>query len=401
MAHFSSSFYEKLAQDYQTPLYIYKREIIEQQIDKLNAAFSCPIKIKYAMKALSNPHILKVMLDKKVGIDAVSINEVKLALKVGFKAEEILFTPNCVAFEEIEEAIKLGVQINIDNLYHLELLANQYSKVKVFIRINPHIMAGGNSKISTGHIDSKFGISIHQIGKVLELEKRYKLNITGLHVHTGSDILEADVFLQVADVIFSIADKFTNLEVIDFGSGFKVPYFNGDSQTNLLSVGEKLSKKFHEYQQKRGINLEMWFEPGKFLVSAAGELLVKCNLVKITPSRIFVGVDSGLNHLIRPMMYDSHHEIENVSNLNGEEHIYTVVGQICETDTFAYNRILKKVEPGHLLILKNAGAYGFSMASNYNLRTRPAEVLVTGDEVKIIRLREKFDDLEHNVAPFT
>lgn len=400
MAHFNKAFYQKLSDEFSTPLYLYKKEKIVEQIKKLKGAFLEPIKIKYAMKALSNPHILKIMLQENVGIDAVSINEVKLALRVGFSAQDIIYTPNCVAFEEIEEAIKLGVVINIDNLRHLKLIGQHYPDQEVFVRINPHIMAGGNAKISTGHIDSKFGISIHQMNKVLTYQKEYGLKIVGLHVHTGSDIIEADVFLQVAEVIFSIADQFENLKAIDFGSGFKVAYYPGDLETNLKVVGEKLSKRFREYNDSRGLNLEMWFEPGKFLVSESGELLVRCNLVKITPSRLFVGVNSGLNHLIRPMMYDSHHEIENVSNTSDQKHTYTVVGQICETDTLAYNRTLSKVEAGDLLVIKNAGAYGFSMASHYNMRTRPGEVLVEDDQAKLIRKREELDDLNANVVDF-
>ena len=247
------------------------------------------------------------------GLDTVSIQEVQLGLKAGFKAENIIFTPNGVSMNEIEKVASLGVQINIDNLTILEQFGTKYQDIPVCIRINPHVMAGGNSNISVGHIDSKFGISIHQIPHILRIVENTKMHINGVHMHTGSDILDIEVFLHAAEILFETASKFNDLDFIDFGSGFKVPYKFGDIETNIEELGEKLSKRFHSFCKTYGKDLELAFEPGKFLVSEAGYFLTKVNAIKQTTSTVFAQVDSGFNHLIRPMLYGSHHEIINIS----------------------------------------------------------------------------------------
>ena len=254
-------------------------------------------------------------------------------------------------------------------------------------------MAGGNYKISTGHSNSKFGISIYQFQQIMEIVQKHGVQIKGLHIHTGSEIAETEVFIKMAEILFGMAGDFPNLSFIDFGSGFKVAYKEGDMVTNIYDLGLKLSKAFNDFCQRYGRKLEMWIEPGKFIVSEAGTFLVKTNIVKPTPSVTFVGVNSGLNHLIRPMMYDAYHHIVNVSNPSGSQKIYTIVGYICETDTFGSDRKLHEVREGDLLAFKNAGAYCFSMSSNYNSRLRPAEVLVVNKEAKLIRERETIEDL--------
>lgn len=389
---------EGLVESFGAPLYVYDAEKIEQQFNTLNNAFEgVKLKIKYASKSLTNLSILRLL--KKLGseLDCVSIQEVHLGLKAGFAPDQILYTPNCVAFEEVRAAVELGVMINLDNISLLEQFGNAYhGDVPVCIRLNPHIMAGGNKKISTGHADSKFGISIYQMAHISKVVKTYGLNVTGLHMHTGSDILDAEVFLRAADILFDAAKHFDQLSFIDFGSGFKVAYKEGDITTDIAEVGEKLGGAFKTFCKAYGKELEMWFEPGKFLVSESGSFLVKTNVVKTTPATVFVGVNSGLNHLIRPMMYDAYHEIFNVSNPNATKRIYTVVGYICETDTFGLDRKLDEVKEGDILAFKNAGAYAFSMSSNYNSRLRPAEVLIYKGKAHLIRKREEFDDLLRN-----
>ena len=330
------------------------------------------------------------------GLDTVSIQEVQLGLKAGFKAENIIFTPNGVSMNEIEKVASLGVQINIDNLTILEQFGSKYQDIPVCIRINPHVMAGGNSNISVGHIDSKFGISIHQIPHILRIVENTKMHINGVHMHTGSDILDIEVFLHAAEILFETASKFNDLDFIDFGSGFKVPYKFGDIETNIEELGEKLSKRFHSFCKTYGKDLELAFEPGKFLVSEAGYFLTKVNAIKQTTSTVFAQVDSGFNHLIRPMLYGSHHEIINISNPKGKERFYTVVGYICETDTFGNNRKISEISEGDILAFKNSGAYCFTMASNYNSRYRPAEVLWYKEKSFEIRKEETFDDLVQN-----
>ena len=330
------------------------------------------------------------------GLDTVSIQEVQLGLLAGFAPEQIIFTPNGVSMSEIEEAMCLGVQLNIDNLSFLEQFGTQHPEVPVCIRINPHVMAGGNSNISVGHIDSKFGISIHQIPHILRIVENTKMHINGIHMHTGSDILDIDVFLYAAEILFETAKHFTELQFIDFGSGFKVPYKEGDIQTNIEELGERLSNRFNEFCKEYGRELTLAFEPGKFLVSEAGRFLVKVNVVKQTTSTVFAGIDSGFNHLIRPMFYGATHYIENISNPEGKKRFYSVVGYICETDTFASNRQIAEITEGDILCFHNAGAYCYTMASNYNSRLRPAEVLWQNGEAKLIRKAETFDDLVRN-----
>jgi len=389
---------ETLAQEYGTPLYVYDAKKIEDQINALKKAFSgLKLKIKYACKSLTNISILKLMKKYEVEIDAVSIQEVNLALKAGFQPEEILYTPNCVSFEEIKEAIKIGVVINIDNISILEQFGHEYhNTIPVCIRLNPHIMAGGNKKISTGHVDSKFGISIFQMRHLLRIIQTYNIKVVGLHMHSGSDILDAEVFIKSAEIFFDAAQEFKDLEFIDFGSGFKVAYRDGDVTTDIMQLGERLSASFKDFCKSYGRELEIWFEPGKFLVSEAGVFLVKTNVIKTTPATVFVGVDSGLNHLIRPMMYDSYHDIVNISHTNGINRIYTVVGYICETDTFGTDRKLSEVKEGDILAIKNAGAYCFSMSSNYNSRLKPAEVLIYNGKPLLIREKETFEDILKN-----
>ena len=381
-----------------SPVYVYDANKISSQYERLTKAFAAvpSLRINYAMKALSNVSILKLMRKLGAGLDTVSIQEVKLGLHAGFAPEQIIFTPNGVSMEEIEEAASLGVQLNIDNLSILEQFGSKHPQVPVCIRINLHVMAGGNSNISVGHIDSKFGISIHQIPHILRIVENTKMHINGIHMHTGSDILDIDVFLYAAEILFDTAKHFRELKFIDFGSGFKVPYKEGDIQTDIEELGERLSQRFLEFCKLYGRNLTLAFEPGKFLVSEAGFFLVKVNVVKQTTSTVFAQIDSGFNHLIRPMFYGATHFIENISNPEGKKRFYSVVGYICETDTFASNRQIAEISEGDILCFRNAGAYCYTMASNYNSRPRPAEVLWIDGQAKLIRKAETFEDLLRN-----
>ena len=387
-----------IADEFGTPVYVYHAERITAQYKKLQKAFSnCSARFFYACKSLTNVNVLKHIRSIGASIDCVSICEVKLSLLAGFKPEDILFTPNCVDFDEILEAKELGVYLNIDNISILEQFGNKFGNTyPVCIRLNPHIMAGGNFKISTGHIDSKFGISIHQMRHIERVVKTTGLHVIGIHMHTGSEIKDINVFLEGLEVMFNTAAHFPELKFIDLGSGFKVPYQPGDAETDISSLGEKVTQAFSEFEKETGKKLEVWFEPGKYLVSQCGYFIVKANVVKQTPATVFAGVNSGFNHLIRPMMYDAYHHIENISNPAGAERIYTVVGNICETDTFAWDRKLHEVREGDYLVFNNAGAYGFEMSSNFNSRLKPAEVLVKDNETRLIRKRDELDDLLRN-----
>jgi diaminopimelate decarboxylase len=391
----------QLAEQFGSPLYVYDAEKIQSQYNRLTKAFSKvdKLRINYAMKALSNVAILQLLKEMGSGLDTVSIQEVLLGLHAGYEPEKIFYTPNGVSLEEIEEVAAMGVQINIDNLSILEQFGTKYPNAPVCIRINPHVMAGGNTNISVGHIDSKFGISIHQLPHLVRIVENTKMNIVGIHMHTGSDILDIEVFLYAAEILFDVAKNFKNLEFLDFGSGFKVPYKKDDIETDIEELGKKLSKRFNSFCAEYGKELTLIFEPGKFLVSEAGFFLAKVNVVKQTTSTVFAGIDSGFNHLIRPMFYGSQHHIENISHPKGKERFYSVVGYICETDTFANNRKIAEIKEGDILSFRNAGAYCFSMASNYNSRYKPAEVLWLHGEGHLIRAHETFEDLLKNQIP--
>lgn len=388
----------EIANEFGTPVYVYHAEKIEEQFNKLKEAFkNSDSRFFYACKALTNINILKWMKQIGASLDCVSINEVRLGLKVGFEPADILFTPNCVDFEEIEAGKNLGVNLNIDNISILEQFGNRYGhSYPVCIRLNPHIMAGGNYKISTGHVDSKFGISIHQLRHIERIVKTTNINVAGLHMHTGSEIKDVNVFIEGLEVMFEIARHFDHLQFIDLGSGFKVPYQHDDPETNVNQLGVKVAEAFTAFEKETGKKLQVWFEPGKYLVSEAGYFVVKANIVKQTTATVFAGVNSGFNHLIRPMFYEAFHRIENISNPKGAERIYTVVGNICETDTFAWDRKLHEVREGDFLVFYNAGAYGYEMSSNFNSRLKPAEVLVKNNEAKLIRKADVFEDLLKN-----
>lgn len=384
----------ELAQEFGLPLYVYDAAIIKRQIDRFNNAFTVKkMKLNYACKALTNINILKLMRKWGMGLDAVSIQEVRLGLHAGFTPEEILYTPNCVSLEELSLAVEMGVKINIDNISILEQFGDHYPDYPLCIRLNPHVMAGGNSKISTGHIDSKFGISIHQLPHVHRIVENFGLNIEGLHMHTGSEILDTEVYLRVSEILLNTAKDFKDLQFIDFGSGFKVSYKNDGIETDIEDLGVQLSARFEEFCKSYGRELTLIFEPGKFLVSESGYFLTKVNVVKQTTSNVFAGVDSGLNHLIRPMFYNAYHNISNISKAEGRKRIYTVVGYICETDTFGVNRKMTEIAEGDVLCFHNAGAYCYMMSSNYNSRFRPAEVLVYEGKAQLIRERETMEDL--------
>ncbi len=387
-----------LARKHGSPLYIYDTAIMIRQYERITGAFShARVKINYACKALTNINVLKLFKGLGSGLDAVSVQEVELGLKAGFAPQDILYTPNCVSIEEIDEVVELGVRINIDNIAILEEFGHKYGRdVPVCIRINPHVLGGGNNKISTGHIDSKFGISIYQMPHVHRIVETNNMKVEGIHMHTGSDILDMETFLRASEIMFETAREFKELDYVDFGSGFKVPYKADDVATDVEALGKDLSLRFNQFCDAYGKELTLVFEPGKFLVSEAGYFVARVNVIKQTTSTVFAGLDTGMNHFIRPMFYDSYHEIVNVSKPGGKTRIYTVVGYICETDTFGWNRKISEAGEGDYLLFKNAGAYCYAMSSNYNSRFRPAEVLVHNGKDHLIRRRENMEDLLRN-----
>ena len=387
-----------IAEEFGTPLYIYHAERISAQYKKLKEAFADQdVVIFYASKALTNVSILRYIKSIGANVDCSSINEVKLALRAGFAPQNILYTSNSISFDEIEEAKDFGVHINIDSISNLEKFGKKFShSYPVGIRLRPNILAGGNLKISTGHDKSKFGIPVDEIQKVLECVKKNNLFIRGLHIHTGSEIGDVEVFVKGIGKLFELIPHFHELEFVDLGGGFKVPYKEGDTETDINLLARKVKEAFAKHPNPNNKHLQIWFEPGKFLVSEAGYFIAGVNVLKETASTVFAGINSGFNHLIRPMFYNSYHRIENISNENGPQKIYTVVGNICETDTFATDRKINEIREGDLLVFYNAGAYGFEMSSNFNSRLKPAEVLVKDGKPYLIRRRDVFEDLLRN-----
>lgn len=394
-ASLSYSLLNAAAKKFGTPLYVYHAEKIEQQYQNLLAQFeSTQTNFFYACKALTNVHILKVIKEMGCNIDCSSINEVKLALHVGFLPHHILYTSNSVDFDEISTAVELGVNVNIDSLSNLEKFGQKFGGTKsIGVRIRPDVMAGGNLKISTGHIKSKFGIPLTQLDALKSLQEKYKIHIRTLHIHTGSEIKDVAVFMKSAEVFDTLLPHFPSVEVLDFGGGFKVPYAPGEQGTDMALLGAEVNKVMKQLSEKFGRNFTAWFEPGKYMVSEAGFFIAKVNVLKTSGEVIFAGLNTGLNHLIRPMFYDAYHHIDNISSPENPMKQYAVVGNICETDTFAWNRSIPEIAEGDLLVFYNAGAYGYEMASNYNARFKPAQVLFQHGEPKLISRADQFEDL--------
>ena len=388
----------QIADKFGTPVYVYHAERIAEQYNKLKEAFvNSDAHFFYACKSLTNINILKFIKELGANIDCSSVNEVKLAMLAGFKPKNILYTSNGISFNEIEEAKSLNVNITIDSLSNLEKFGKKYGhSYPVGVRLRPNIMGGGNIKISTGHDKSKFGIPVEQIDILLSLIDKHNIYVQALHIHTGSDIKDVDVFIKGIEVLFDLIPKFKELDIIDLGGGFKVPYTKNDVETDSPLLAKKVKDAFANHPNPDGRHLEVWFEPGKFLVSAAGYFITQVNVIKGNPDTTIAGVNSGFNHLIRPMFYDAYHYIENISNANGPLRPYTITGNICETDTFALDRQLNEVRENDYLVFHNAGAYGFEMSSNYNSRLKPSEVLMINDKTILIRKRDEFEDLLRN-----
>jgi diaminopimelate decarboxylase len=388
-----------LCNEFETPLYVYDGSKIEEKVNILKSTFSdVNMKIKYACKANTNISVLKLMKTLGVELDVVSPQEIQLGLKAGFSPKQITFTSSGVSFDEIENSVENGVLVNIDNLPTLEMFGAKYGNtVPVMLRIRPNVVGGGNLKIMTGHKDSKFGIAIEQKDQILALVNKYNLDVVGLHQHTGSDIKDGQTFVDAAKVMLELAFSFPDLKYMDFGGGFKVSYKEGDAITDMAGLGKILTQEFKTFCTKYGKELELWFEPGKFLVSECGYLFAEANVVKENPTSTLIGLNTGLNHLIRPMMYDAYHEVINVSKpTHAKDTEYNVVGYICETDDFAKNRMMPSATQGDVFCFLNAGAYGFTMASNYNSRFKPAEVLIYKEKVHLVRARETMEDILKN-----
>lgn len=386
---------KEILNQYQSPLYIYTESKIIENISRLKNSILYPdVLLCYAMKANSNFAILKTVKDQAIGIDCVSQGEILTALKVGFEPSKIRFTPTFASKDEITFVLAHGIQLSIDSMPLIEWMLKEYPGLPIGLRMNPSVMAGGYLKTSTGHAKAKFGIGMNYVSQILDMIQHRGLIVNGLHIHSGSDILEVSQFMEAVEVLLSVAPRFKSLDYIDLGSGFKVSYYPGDKETDITDFGKIIGDRFNQFCQSYGKNLRLIFEPGKFIASNAGQFIVTCTGVKENGGVTFAGVNSGFNHLIRPMFYGAYHTIKNISNPEGNLRVYDVVGNICETDTFAADREIPEIRVDDLLLFENAGAYCYSMSSPYNSRPRPAEVYIRQNgNVELIRRRETLDDL--------
>ena len=376
----SSSDLLNISQKFGTPIYVYDGNLIQQKFKNLQKHFQdFPHVIHYAMKANENPEILKILKKNGAKIDAVSTGEIQRALDIGFPPEDIIFTPSFPDFDEIDFAIAQNIHLHAGELYILDYLLKNYPKLSIGLRINPAYSIEGNQKIATAHQNSKFGIPLTDLDIILQKIKG-KLRVESLHIHTGSDVKTWEDLAYSADVLFDLLPKFPDVKYLDLGSGFKVKYQKNDNSIDLNAYAHFIKSRLNDIPR----NLTIHFEPGKYLVSEAGYLLVKINGLKQGYQKKFAGVNSGFHHLIRPMYYDAYHEIVNLSNPNGKLETYDIVGQLCEEDTLAYDRQISEIKPQDILAIKNAGAYGFSMSSHYNLHAKPKEILVLDNQIKDI-----------------
>ncbi len=386
---------EALIKKFGSPLYVYDEETLIKKYKELIEGIGYRgLKIHYAIKTNSNQEIVKVFKRLGAGAECVSRGEVLLALKAGFRSSQILYTCSNIKEEELKWLIRKKIRVNLDSLNQLKMYGRLKPKAEVAIRINQGIGSGSHEHLITGGPKSKFGVYYTKINEVKKIAKKYDLKIIGLHQHIGTTILDEIVFLKAIKALLKTAFKFENLEYLDFGGGFGVPYKPTDKALNMKKLGKKISQELSEFVGKYRKELIFIFEPGRFLAAEAGFLLATVVDLKQTPGHNFVGLDSGMNHLIRPALYGAYHEILNASQIKGPKETSTVVGNNCETgDFFARSRKMTKAKIGDILAICNAGAHGFVLSSNYNLRPRPAEVLVSKNKIKLIRRREREGDL--------
>ena len=395
---------EDLIAEFGSPLYVYNGQTFRDRFNSLANAFDYPkIRIYYACKSNTNINVLKIFKELGSNVDTVSPGEIFIALKAGFKPEDLLFTPNNPSSEEIKYAIDRNIMVTVGSLSIIEEYAKIGGSRDICIRVNPDIGFGHHGYVITGGPKSKFGIYFDQMDRARDLASKLGLNIKGIHAHIGSGILEVDQFIEAMDMVLKTAGTMGDLDFVDFGGGIGVPYKPEEKPFDLDNFGKKASDFMRDFSGKYGRGLEFCFEPGKYLTAEAGYLLIKVTNRKETPLYKFVGTDSGFNHLIRPILYGSYHNIINCSNPDGKAEEVVVAGNICESgDVFTVGpdgpepRKIPEAKIGDILAITHAGSYGFTMASNYNSRPRPAEVLIEDGKVRLIRKRETLEDLIAN-----
>ncbi len=393
-----------LIEKYGSPLYVYNENILRERCRDLKELINYDkFTVNYSPKANSNIELLKIVKSEGLHVDAMSPGEIYVNLMAGFKPDQIFYISNNVSRDEMLYAIHAGVRISVDSVSQLELFGKINPGGRVAFRVNPGYGAGHHEKVKTAGKNTKFGIDMEYIPDVKRIAEAYNLKIIGINQHVGSLFMEGDAYLQSAENTFRIASQFADLEFVDLGGGFGIPYKKQSQQSrlDLKILGDKLSVLIQKWTSEHGKKIEVKIEPGRYIVAESSILLGQVNAVKTNYTTKYIGTDLGFNVLIRPAMYDSHHDVEvyrKSSTPSVKEEKVTVVGNICETgDIIAKDRMLPEIFEDDILGILDAGAYGYSMSSNYNNRLRPAEVLIGSDgNVRLIRRRDNLEDIVRN-----
>lgn len=399
---FGSSKPSELLKEYGSPLYVYNEEILRQRCREMSALISgLDFRSNYSAKANSNLEILKIIKEEGLHADAVSPGEIHLLLTAGFKPEELFFVSNNVSEEEMKYAIDRNVLISCDSLSQLRQYGRLNPGGRVAVRFNPGVGAGHHEKVITAGKNTKFGVNIEHISEVKAILKEFNLRLAGINQHIGSLFMDATPYLESVKNLLGIAEQFEELEFVDLGGGFGIPYHKQDGQERLdiKKAGRMLTELISAWMKSKGRQIRIKIEPGRYVVAESGVILGTVHSIKQNGSNTYIGTDIGFNVLARPVMYDSYHDFEFYRNdeiiKSDEASAATVVGNICETgDILAKDRMLPELREGDIIGIMDAGAYGYSMASNYNSRLRPAEVMIGLDgKPRLIRRRDTLEDL--------
>ena len=400
-----------LIKKYGSPLYIYKKEIIEERCktilsfknnleSKLNGI---KVNMHYSTKANNNPAILKIVKKYNLCVDCMSLLELSINQKCGFEKDKILYVCNNIDIDEMKQVYDAGVLICLDSISQIDLWGQQFPNTNIMVRINPGVEGVGHSKkVITAGKETKFGITEANFKEMFKVVKKHNLNIIGIHQHLGSLFLNDKINNYIDGIkegidIINIYSEFNNIEILDLGGGFGVPYKEEESlDFNLLE--KRLIETLNNFSKKHNILKEFKFEPGRYIICEAGFLAGKINAIKHENNTWWIGTDIGMNQLVRPSMYDAYHKVEILTNNKDKFITANICGNICESgDVLAKNRKIKLPLVGDEILVYNAGAYGYSMASNYTGRLRPAEVMVNKTKDKLIRKRETIEHIESNI----
>jgi len=391
---------EELLDKYGSPLYVYQENVLRDRCRQLVKMVGYPqMIVHYSAKANINVALMKIVREEGLHVDAMSLGEIFLQMAAGFPAEKIFFVCNNVDDEELQYAIERGIKVSVDSLSQLERFGRLNPGGKVAVRINPGIGSGHHEKVVTGGDKSKFGVYYTDVDKIKEIAQKYNLKIMGINMHIGSNFLSPEPYIQAVETLLKIAEQFEDLELVDAGGGFGISYDGSQPPLDLAVLGARLTEIYKNWTDQYGKKITFAMEPGRYVIAESGILLTRALTLKSNPGnppRTFIGTDAGFNVLARPVMYDSYHEILNASNIESSTTVIVdICGNVCESgDLLARERKLNPTKEGDAIAVLDAGAYGFSMASNYNCRLRPAEVLIEEDgQDKLIRAKDTLEDL--------